>query len=437
MVQEDAVHGIPDGVQAAEGEGEVAEAPAEGDAGALALDLRHSVDEVNGIGVVLREPCGDGQHVAVEDDVLSREVQLGPQKLVGPLADAHLVRVGGELVGGVDRHHHHGGAIPPASLSHVKELLLPLCQGDGIHNALPLDAPQALLDNGPLHGAQDEGCSSDLRVPGTDAHELANGRLRVRQLGVEVEVQDVRACLALGRAEVPRRLPLAALLGVLVRIDEAPELLGAPHVAALADDVEAIALPHGVGLQARELQGRGPGRGRQRPRGGRRHLAGQRANLGRRHAAGADEVDELVRGELRGHLGALTRPGAGVAPGEARAAQSPCRRLEAARGPADPHGQRPRVPDADEEGFGALSGGHLAAVPDDRGDHQRRALLPRLLEVAVEREDRGLRVQGVGDHLDGQQVRTAVHQTADLRGIDRDELVPRGTPRRGVLGTWG
>mmetsp|Transcript_72770 Transcript_72770/g.206517 ORF Transcript_72770/g.206517 Transcript_72770/m.206517 type:complete len:416 (+) Transcript_72770:1155-2402(+) len=46
VVQEDSVHGITDGVQAAEGEGEVAEASAEGYARARALNLCHRIDEV-------------------------------------------------------------------------------------------------------------------------------------------------------------------------------------------------------------------------------------------------------------------------------------------------------------------------------------------------------------------------------------------------------
>ena len=37
-----------------------------------ALDLFHSVDKVNAVGVVLRKTRGDGQHVTVADHILRR-----------------------------------------------------------------------------------------------------------------------------------------------------------------------------------------------------------------------------------------------------------------------------------------------------------------------------------------------------------------------------
>merc|ERR1719409_780846 len=76
VVEEDGVHGVAQRVQATEGERQIAEAAAEGHAWARPLDLGNGVDEVNAVAVVLWETRRNGQHVAVEDDVLWREVTL-------------------------------------------------------------------------------------------------------------------------------------------------------------------------------------------------------------------------------------------------------------------------------------------------------------------------------------------------------------------------
>mmetsp|Transcript_96377 Transcript_96377/g.297191 ORF Transcript_96377/g.297191 Transcript_96377/m.297191 type:complete len:805 (+) Transcript_96377:124-2538(+) len=110
VVQEYTMHSVPQRVEAAEGEREVAEASAEGDARASALDLSHSVDEVSAVGVMLWEPCGNGQHIAVKNDVLGIEVQLGAQKIVTPRADADLVFEGCGLTLLIERHDDNCGA---------------------------------------------------------------------------------------------------------------------------------------------------------------------------------------------------------------------------------------------------------------------------------------------------------------------------------------
>mmetsp|Transcript_74505 Transcript_74505/g.174802 ORF Transcript_74505/g.174802 Transcript_74505/m.174802 type:complete len:223 (-) Transcript_74505:1330-1998(-) len=124
VVEEHAVHGIPEGVQAAEGERQVAQATREGDAWAGALDLRHGIDEVDAVGVVFRQPSGNRQHVAIEDDILGREVDVLTQALVAALADADLVLEGGCLTLLIEGHDDHGCTIAHAKLRLTKKLFL-------------------------------------------------------------------------------------------------------------------------------------------------------------------------------------------------------------------------------------------------------------------------------------------------------------------------
>mmetsp|Transcript_68863 Transcript_68863/g.161923 ORF Transcript_68863/g.161923 Transcript_68863/m.161923 type:complete len:438 (-) Transcript_68863:1840-3153(-) len=150
VVEEDAVHGVAQGVEASEGEGQVAEAAGEGDARAGALDLCDRIDEVNGIRVVLREARGDRQHVAVEDDVFRGEVQVLPQTPVAALADADLVLERGSLALLIKSHDDHSSSVSHAQLCLAKELFLTDLQGNRVHDALALHALQSLLDHRPL-----------------------------------------------------------------------------------------------------------------------------------------------------------------------------------------------------------------------------------------------------------------------------------------------
>merc|ERR1719162_522283 len=70
------MHGVTDGVQTTERERQVAQTTTEGYAWASAFDLGDCVDEVNGIPVVLRKARCNSQYVAVENDVLRREINL-------------------------------------------------------------------------------------------------------------------------------------------------------------------------------------------------------------------------------------------------------------------------------------------------------------------------------------------------------------------------
>mmetsp|Transcript_42005 Transcript_42005/g.117115 ORF Transcript_42005/g.117115 Transcript_42005/m.117115 type:complete len:246 (+) Transcript_42005:1842-2579(+) len=130
VVQEDGVHGIADRVEAAEREGQIAEASAERDARARALDLCDRVDEVDAVGVVLGKASRDGEHVAVEYDVLRREVKLRTHQLVAALADAYLIFQRGCLALLIECHDNHGGTVAHAQLRLSQELLLTDLQGD-------------------------------------------------------------------------------------------------------------------------------------------------------------------------------------------------------------------------------------------------------------------------------------------------------------------
>ena len=70
MVQERGVHGLPNGVIAAERKRDVADAAAYAASRQRLLDLSARLNEREGVLVVLLNTCGDGKNVGIEDDVL-------------------------------------------------------------------------------------------------------------------------------------------------------------------------------------------------------------------------------------------------------------------------------------------------------------------------------------------------------------------------------
>jgi hypothetical protein len=98
-------------------------------------------------------------------------------------------------------------------------------------------------------------------------------------------------------------------------------------------------------------------------------------------------------------------------------------------------GERPGVAYRIPEGRHGLARQDAArGVGDGPGDHQRQARGVRVfVEILVDREQRGLAVEGVEDGLDQQQVDTAIDQAAHLLIIAGDQLVEGDVARGRVV----
>ena len=162
--------------------------------------------------------------------------------------------------------------------------------------------------------------------------------------------------------------------------------------------------------------------------------------VGRGAAAAADEVHQPARGELAEDLGSLLgrlvvlpegvgQPGVRVAgheavgdPGELGEVGP---HLRGAQRAVEPDGERPGVPHGVPERLGDLAGQRAAGGVGDRAGDDDRPAAAALLEERLEREDRRLRVEGVEDRLDDQQVGAAVDEAAGLLVVGLDELARR------------
>ncbi len=173
-------------------------------------------------------PVATAKMFGIEDDVLGRKAEAADQDVVGALADRGLAldRVGLALL--VERHHHHGRAVPANDLRLAQEFRLALLERDRVHHRLALDAFQARLDHAELRGIDHDRHAGDVRLGRDEMQEGRHRRFGIEQPLVHVDVDDLRAVLDLLARDRERG-------GVIVRLDQLAELGRAGDIGALAD----------------------------------------------------------------------------------------------------------------------------------------------------------------------------------------------------------
>ena len=407
--------------------------------GTALLQQRQRLDERLREAVVLLDPGRHGEHVRIEDDVLRRPAVAGEQ-VVGAAADLDLAldRVG--LPDLVEGHHDDAGAVAADRPRLLEELLLALLEADRVDDPLALDALEPGLEHGEAGAVDHDRDPGHLGLGREQVQERRHRLLAVEQVGVHVHVEEVRAAAHLLERDVDGAL-------VVVRLDQPPEAGGAGHVRALADHHEAGVRPELERLQAaepradrslRDLSGDCP-----RDRGGdRAHVVGRRA------AAAADDVDEAFVGEGAQQLGGVVRLLVVAAEGvrQARVRMAARVRVDDPRqlGDVRPHLLRAeRAVDADDEGIRVLdrvperldrlAGERASREVDDRDRDPQR----QLGRDVARRRDRRLRVQGVEDRLDQQQVDAALPQGRDLLRVGGDDVVEGHRPVRRLVDPRG
>ncbi len=374
------MHRLADDVVAPERERQVRDPAADVHARTAFLDQRQRLDEVQRVAVVLGHAGRDGQHVRVEDDVLGRETDAG-QQVVGATADRHLALDRVRLPLLVEGHHHGARAVRHDPAGPVEELLLALLQADRVDHALALHAFQAGLEHRPLRAVDHDRDPGHLGLGRDQVQEGRHRLLGVQQVGVHVDVQQVRAAADLLQRHVDRGL-------VVVALDQPAELGRPGHVGPLTDHHEA-----GVGADLERLQageargviGRYDGPRRQTLDRGRDPI-----DVGRRGpATTADDVDQAGLRELVQHPRGLVRrfvvPAEGVGQARVRvrgdegvgeASQVGDVRAHLGRAERAVHAddERLRVLDRAPERLDGLSGQRPAAQVDDRHRDPQRQL---------------------------------------------------------------
>ena len=326
----------------------------------------------------------------------------------------------------VERHHDDRRP-EPAHLARLgEELLLALLQRDRIDDPLSLDAPKPRLDHRPPGGVDHDRQPRHLRLRRDQVEERRHRLLAVQELGVHVDVEQVRAAAHLFERDVDRLLPVAAL-------DEAPEARGARHIRPLADHHERRVVVDRERLEAAEA--RAPVGGGNHPRRDALHLLRDLADvLGRRPTTSPDAVDEAVEREAAEQLARLlcrlVVAAEGIRQACVRIAEHRHGRNPRELGEKRPHlggsegavhrdRERVGVLDRDPERLHRLAGQRpSAAIDDGERDHDREVGggVPGC-------DDRRLGVERVEHRLDDEQVDAALGQRCDLLGVRVADLV--------------
>ena len=431
VVQEAGVDGLPDRLVPAEGERDVAHPSRDAGPGAEFLDAAGRLDEVERVSIVFFDARADGEDVRIEDDVFSGEIEPVAKQAEGPGADFNLPFGGVGLPSLVERHHHHGGAVFPHLAGLGEKSFLSLFQADGVDDALALHALESRLDDLPLRAVDHHRDTGDVGLAG-DQVEQAGHRLEpVEHPLIEVDVDQVGAPIDLVAGDLQGRF-------VVVVENQPGEPFRARDVAPLAHHREVGFGKQGVGVQAREAGARHP-RGDD-PRTLLPDCPGNRLDVGRgRATAATDDVQPALGGELpedpRHGLGSLIEAshlvgeaGVGVAGGGKRDQPGefldmPAHQVGAKRA-VDAQAEQWPVLDTDVERLERLAGEHPIAPGLDKGraGHDREA--DRVLgEVALDRQQAGLEIEGVECGFGHQNIDTGFNQCRDLPVVRLFDLI--------------
>ena len=243
VVQEHGVDGFAHGLVAAEAERHVRHTTRHLGARQVLLDPAGGLNEVDRVVVVFFNAGGNGEDIGVEDDVFGREAHIVDQDSIGALADLDLALIGVCLTDFVKRHDHGGRAIALDQLGLVNEVLNAFLQGDGVDDALALNALQACFDHVPLRRVDHDRHTSDFRLAGDQVQETHHGGLAVEHGFVHVDVDDLGAVFDLLACNRQRIFEAAFQ-------DHAGKGFRARHVGALAHVDEQRALANVHRLQA-------------------------------------------------------------------------------------------------------------------------------------------------------------------------------------------
>ncbi len=189
----------------------------------LAFDVFAGPDKVLSIVVVLFDPGRHGKDIRVKDNVFRWEANLFGQNFVRAAADLNFALAGVSLTDLIEGHHHHGGTVAAHQLRVMNKWFDTLFHGDGVNDALALNALQAFLDHFPFRGVDHNRHAGNVRLPGDEIKETHHRRFGVEHPLIHVDINNLRAALNLLAGNVQR-------FAVFLFFDQALELRGAGHV---------------------------------------------------------------------------------------------------------------------------------------------------------------------------------------------------------------
>ena len=259
MVQKHGVNGLAHRVIAPEAERYVRHSTRHLSPRQIGLDPARGLDEIDRVIVVLFNARRHGKNIGIENDVFRGETHVVHQDTVSARANFGLALVGVGLSFFIKRHHHGRRTITAHQTGLVLERLNAFFHGNGVDDALALNAAKAGFNYLPLGAVDHDGHTRDVGLRRNQVQKSHHGRLAVKHGLVHVDIDDLRAVFNLLARNRQRLVKLAIQ-------NHAGEHFGARHVGALADVDEKAAGVDLHRLQAGQQHGGNVGGQRQRGR---------------------------------------------------------------------------------------------------------------------------------------------------------------------------
>lgn len=445
VVQEGAVHRLPDCFHSSEGEGEIGETSADAGVWEVGFDELDRLQELHRVCGMLFHSGTDGKNIGVEDNVLGWEVRLLDQGLVRALANCEFALSRDGLAFLIEGHDDNGGTIFFHDFRLVNEVLFPFFQGDTVYDTLSLHLLQTGLDDGKVRGVDHEGNTGHVGIGGQKAYELLDNRLSVDHSFVEIDIQNLGSFFDLFLSNVHAAIQV-------VFCYHPGEEARSGHITSFSDVDEKKVLGEYKRLQTGKNEGTLNLRAIARSyplHNLRKGLDVVRAGT----AATSDDVNETATSEvqdLRRHSGRVlvvfthsvgeagVRIGRDVARSPATNTLQEWSHLFRSQGTVEADAEGISVGNAGQEGLICLSGeGSSARSDDGSGDEQGDGLVSGSIEEGHAGEDGSLAVEGIEDSLDQQNIGTAVDQGFSLGVISVLESIEVDITVLGVLDFLG
>ena len=182
------MHGFAHGIITTEGKGDIGDSARYFRAGEVVFNPLSSIKEIDGVVIMLLDPCGYGEDVRIKNNIVGIKSYFIDKDTVGALADADFFLIGGGLTVFIKGHNHGGGTIFHDGAGMVFKGFLSFFQGDGINNPFTLEAFQSCFDDFPLGGINGDGNLGDI---GFTLHELKEARHHLSAIDKAIVKADI------------------------------------------------------------------------------------------------------------------------------------------------------------------------------------------------------------------------------------------------------
>ena len=179
--------------------------------GQVCANAARSIDELDGVIVVLLDAGCDGEYVGVENDIVRGHAHCFCQQFVRTGADFDLAvrRISLALL--IEGHDHHRRTIGKAGAGMGEEAILAFLQRDGINDQLALHAFQPGLDHIPFGAVDHHRNAGNVRLGGNEVEEGRHRLHTVKHTLIHVDVDDLRTVLDLLARDLKRSIVVAGL----------------------------------------------------------------------------------------------------------------------------------------------------------------------------------------------------------------------------------